>query len=279
MQFEFISVVQEARLTLITINRPDVLNALHPPAHRELATAFDAFQRDSSQWVAIVTGAGERAFCAGNDLKFRVAEGRERMPESGFAGLTARFDLDKPVLAAVNGLAVGGGFELALACDLIVADERAQFALPEVRVGLAALAGGLHRLPREIGLKAAMGIALTGRRVDAVEARQLGFVNEVAAAGTALDVARCWAGEILRGGPLAVRATKQTILRGLDEPGLSEALNLQGQYPAVSAMYASGDATEGPRAFAEKRVPRWQGEGFADDEPQCDCPALKGARP
>jgi len=279
MPYEFISVMQEARLTLIAINRPDVLNALHPPAHYEFAAAFDAFQRDTSQWVAIITGEGDRAFCAGNDLKFRVAEGRQRMPESGFAGLTARFDLDKPVLAAVNGLAVGGGFELALACDVIVADERAQFALPEVRVGLAALAGGLHRLPREIGLKAAMGIALTGRRIDAAEAQHLGLVNEVAPAGTSLDVVRRWAGEILRSGPLAVRATKQTILRGLDEPRLSEALRLQAQYPAVVAMYASGDATEGPRAFAEKRLPRWQGEQCADDESLRNCPVLKGTRP
>ncbi|MGF7136084.1 enoyl-CoA hydratase/carnithine racemase [Paraburkholderia sp. EB58] len=279
MPYEFISVMQEGRLTLITINRPGVLNALHPPAHHELATAFDAFQRDSSQWVAIITGAGDRAFCAGNDLKFRVAEGRQRMPQSGFAGLTARFELDKPVLAAVNGLAVGGGFELALACDVIVADERAQFALPEVRVGLAALAGGLHRLPREIGLKAAMGIALTGRRIDAAEAQHLGLVNEVAPTGTSLDVARRWAGEILLSGPLAVRATKQTILRGLDEPGLSEALRLQVQYPAVMAMYASEDATEGPRAFAERRLPRWQGEQRADDEPLRDCPKPRGAQP
>jgi enoyl-CoA hydratase/carnithine racemase len=279
MSYEFISVMQEARLTLITINRPDVLNALHPPAHHELAAAFDVFQRDTSQWVAIITGEGDRAFCAGNDLKFRVAEGRQRMPESGFAGLTARFDLDKPVLAAVNGLAVGGGFELALACDVIVADERAQFALPEVRVGLAALAGGLHRLPREIGLKAAMGIALTGRRIDAAEAQRFGLVSEVAQAGTSLDVARRWAGEILRSGPLAVRATKQTILRGLDEPGLSEALRRQVQYPAVVAMYASGDATEGPRAFAERRLPRWQGEQCADDESLRNCPMLKGASP
>jgi enoyl-CoA hydratase/carnithine racemase len=279
MQYEFISVVQEGRLTLVTINRPDVLNALHPPAHYELATAFDAFQRDSRQWVAIVTGAGERAFCAGNDLKFRVAAGRQRMPDSGFGGLTARFDLDKPVLAAVNGLAVGGGFELALACDLIVADERAQFALPEVRVGLGALAGGLHRLPREIGLKAAMGIALTGRRVDAAEANRLGFVNEVAPARTSVDVARRWADEILLGGPLAVRAAKQTILRGLDEPGLREALSLQGQYPAVLAMYASEDAIEGPRAFAEKRLPRWQGAQSADDGPMRGCRAQKGTLP
>jgi enoyl-CoA hydratase/carnithine racemase len=276
MRYEFISVEQEGHLTLITINRPGVLNALHPPAHHELATAFDVFQNDANQWVAIVTGAGERSFCAGNDLKFRVAEGRQRMPQSGFGGLTARFDLDKPVLAAVNGLALGGGFELALACDLIVADECAEFALPEVRVGLAALAGGLHRLPREIGLKAAMGIALTGRRVSAEEGSRLGFVNEVAPSKTSLDVARRWASEILRGGPLAVRATKQTILRGLDEPGLSEALSLQGQYPAVTTMYASEDALEGPQAFAEKRPPRWRGNVPPDAELPCGRVAQKG---
>ena len=260
MRYEFIAVAQEDRLTLITINRPEVLNALHPPAHHELAAAFDAFQADPNQWVAIVTGAGERAFCAGNDLKFRAAAGRQAMPESGFGGLTSRFDLEKPVLAAVNGIALGGGFELALACDLIVADVRAQFALPEVRVGLAALAGGLHRLPREVGLKKAMGIVLTGRRVDVAEGRRLGFVNEVAPEGTSLDIARRWAAEILQAGPLAVRATKQVIMRGLDEPGLNEALGRQKDYPAVVAMYASGDALEGPRAFSEKRPPRWQSE-------------------
>lgn len=266
MRYEFITVEQEERLTLITLNRPEVLNALHPQAHHELATAFDAFQADPNQWVAIVTGAGGRAFCAGNDLKFRAAAGRRQMPESGFGGLTARFDLDKPVIAAVNGMALGGGFELALACDLIVADERAHFALPEVKVGLAALAGGLHRLPRQIGLKAAMGIALTGRQVGAEEGSRLGFVNEVVPTGAVLDAARRWAADILRGGPLAVRAVKQTILRGLDEPGVSHALCNQKNYPAVIAMYASDDALEGPRAFAEKRLPRWECSRSAPQE-------------
>lgn len=277
MQYEFIHVVQEERLTLITLNRPDVLNALHPPAHHELSAAFDAFQADPDQWIAIVAGAGERAFCAGNDLKFRASAGRQPMPPSGFGGLTARFDLDKPVIAAVNGLALGGGFELALACDLIVADERAQFALPEVKVGLAALAGGLHRLPRQIGLKAAMGIALTGRYVSAQEGNDLGFVNEVAPAGEASSAARRWAADISRGGPLAIRAVKQTMLRGLDEPGVSNALLNQKNYPTVIAMYASDDALEGPRAFAEKRLPRWgrshgaepgDGDGGPGSEPR-----------
>ena len=181
------------------------------------------------------------------------------MPASGFAGLTSRFDLDKPVIAAVNGLALGGGFELALACDLVVADERAEFALPEVNVGLAALAGGLQRLPRQIGLKAAMGIALTGRRVRADEAYLLGCVNEVSGRGEALAAARRWAQLIVRAAPLAVRAAKQVMLRGLQEADVREAMAKQEGYPAVVGMRASQDAIEGPRAFSEGRAPRWLG--------------------
>lgn len=181
------------------------------------------------------------------------------MPASGFGGLTSRFDLDKPVIAAVNGLALGGGFELALACDLVVADESAEFALPEVNVGLAALAGGLQRLPRQIGLKAAMGIALTGRRVSADEAYLLGCVNEVNGQGEALQAARRWAQLIVRGAPLAVRAAKQVMLRGLQEADVRDAMAKQESYPAVVGMRASQDAIEGPRAFSEGRAPRWLG--------------------
>ena len=164
-EFEFCKVEREGRLTIVTMNRPDVMNALHPPANFELAKIFDQFAQDADQWVAIITGAGDRAFSAGNDLKYQAAGNPITVPPTGFAGLTSRFDLNKPVIAAVNGLAMGGGFEIALACDLIVAAETALFALPEPRVGLAALAGGLHRLPREIGMKKALGMILTGRRV------------------------------------------------------------------------------------------------------------------
>src|SRR5213078_3577939 len=133
-----------------------------------------------------------KAFCAGNDLKYHAeiqkkTGKRPVHPAKGFGGLANRFDLDKPVIAAVNGVAMGGGFEIALACDIIVADERAVFALPEVRVGLAALAGGVHRLPRTIGVKHALGMILTGRRVSAAEGASLGFVNEVVPAGTAVE--------------------------------------------------------------------------------------------
>ena len=156
------------------------MNALHPAANRELAAAFDEFAADPELWVAIITGAGDRAFSAGNDLKHQAMGGdMSGQPATGFAGLSARWDLDKPVIAAVNGVAMGGGFEIALACDLIIAAENALFALPEVRVGLAAMAGGLLRLPRTIGTKRAMGMILTGRRVPAREGLELGFVTDV----------------------------------------------------------------------------------------------------
>lgn len=257
--YQFIRVEREGPLTLVVLERPERLNALHPPAHHELASAFDAFAQDPGQWVVILTGAGDRAFCAGNDLHFRAEQGRQAMPASGFGGLTSRFDLDKPVIAAVNGLAAGGGFELALACDLVVATEQAHFSLPEPKVGLAALAGGLHRLPRQIGLKAAMGMALTGRRAVAAEAQRLGFVNEVVPVGQAVAAARRWAEQILALAPLAVRASKQTILTGLAQADLEQALREQDALPAVLRMRASGDAIEGPRAFAERRSPRWTG--------------------
>ena len=141
---KYSEVTKEGRLTVITINRPEVMNALHPPANVELSEAFDNFVSDPDQWVAIITGAGDKAFCAGNDLKYQASGGDMKgQPSSGFGGITSRFDNTKPIIAAVNGVAMGGGFEIALACDLIVAAENAVFSLPEPRVGLAAL-GGWH---------------------------------------------------------------------------------------------------------------------------------------
>ena len=170
---EFCRVERDGHLLQVTISRPEVMNAIHPPASFELSRVFDSFESDPDLWVAIVTGAGDKAFCAGNDLKYQAAGNKLEWPASGFGGLTSRFDGRKPVIAAVNGLAMGGGFEIVLACDIAVASEHAVFALPEPRVGLAALAGGLHRLPRQIGHKQAMGMLLTGRRVDAAEALRL----------------------------------------------------------------------------------------------------------
>ena len=255
---EFCRVEKEGRLTIVTIERPDVMNALHPPGNFELAEAFDDFATDPEQWVAIITGAGDRAFSAGNDLKYQASGGKMGGPKSGFAGLTARFDNSKPVIAAVNGLAMGGGFEIALACDLIIASENAIFALPEPRVGLAALAGGIHRLPREIGMKQAMGMLLTGRRVPASEGQQLGFVNEVVPQGQALMAAKQWATQILECAPISVRASKEAAMQGMAAESLEAAI--KGRYDQIAALYASEDFIEGPRAFSEKRAPNWKGK-------------------
>ena len=249
---------RDGNLFIITINRPEVMNALHPPANRELADAFDEFAADESAWVAIITGAGDRAFSAGNDLKHQALGGdMSGQPASGFAGLTNRYDLTKPVIAAVNGIAMGGGFEIALAADVIIAAESAIFALPEPRVGLAALAGGLHRLPRAIGTKQAMGMILTGRRVPASEGQSLGFVNEVVPAGEALAGARRWAQMMLECSPMSIRASKQAVYQGLEYAGVQAAS--AGSYDAVKAMVKSKDFIEGPLAFAQKRTPAWLG--------------------
>ncbi len=254
---EFCEIEREGHVLWVTINRPEVMNALHPPASSEMGKIFDEFESDPEQWIAVVTGKGDRAFSAGNDLKYQAAGGRIEMPTSGFGGLSHRFDCSKPIIAAVNGVAMGGGFEIALACDIIIASERAIFALPEPRVGLAALAGGLHRLPRQIPFKAAMGMILTGRRVDAREALSLGIANEVVPHDELIPATRKWIDQILECAPLSVRASKESVLKGLEHPTVQGALG--ARYEAVQMMVRSEDFTEGPRAFAEKRKPNWKG--------------------
>jgi crotonobetainyl-CoA hydratase len=258
MELKFSKVTRKGPITVVTLQRPEVYNALHIEAHFELNKVFDDFSADPEQWVAIVTGAGDKAFCAGNDLKWQAAGGKRGWDMGGFAGLTTRFDCDKPIIAAVNGVAMGGGFEIALACDLIIASENATFALPEPRVGLAALAGGLQRLPRQIGLKRAMGMILTARHVSAKEGFELGFVNEVVPAGEALAAAERWAETIAKNSPMSIRASKQAIRMGM-EVSLEKAMTDQREYPAVKAMAASQDYIEGPKAFSEKRAPKWLG--------------------
>ena len=257
-EYSFCRAARDGHILVVTIARPEVMNAVHRPASLELERIFDDFAADPDLWVAILTGEG-KAFCAGNDLKYQAQGHDTTQPRSGFGGITTRFDLTKPVIAAVDGLAMGGGFEIALACDLIVASENAVFALPEPRVGLAAMAGGLLRLPRQIPLKQALGMILTGRRVPASEGLRLGFVNEVVPAGEALAAARRWAQQIIEGSPMSVRASKEAVYRGLDADGVEAAFAAQRDWPAVKALHASEDRVEGPRAFAEKRKPQWKG--------------------
>lgn len=253
---EYCSIDKSDHIMTVTLERPDRLNALHPPANAELGDVFDDFADDDDMWVAIITGAG-RGFSAGNDLRYQ-AEGGERVPTpKGFAGLTSRFDLTKPVIAAVNGVSMGGGFEIALACDIIIASEKALFALPEPKVGLAALAGGLNRLPRQIGSKRALGMILTGRHVSAQEGLQLGFVNAVVPHDQLAQEARDWARQICACAPLSVRASKDVVYRSLDSASLED--SMKTQYESVKTMVASEDFIEGPKAFAEKRPPNWQG--------------------
>ena len=256
MTHQFCSVQDEGRIRIVTLNRPEVLNALHADANDELAAVWDEFAARDDLWVGIITGAGERAFSAGNDLKVQAAGRRRPNGPNGFAGITSRFDLFKPMIAAVNGWAMGGGFETALACDIIIAAENALFALPEPRVGLIAGGGGVHRLPRMIPMKKAMGMILTGRRVSAREGFELGFVTEVVAEGQALTAAKRWAAQILEYSPKAVRASKQASYRGLDEQKLETAMRTV--YPAQQENIKSQDYIEGPKTFAEKRKPDWR---------------------
>ena len=255
---EYCRIERDAGLLVITLQRPEVLNALHLPAHVELSRIFDDYAADPALRVAIVTGSGERAFCVGTDLKSLAKTGNYDYPRGGFAGITKRFDLWKPVIAAVNGLCLGGGMEILAACDIAVASEHAQFGLPEPLVGLAALGGGaLQRLARQIAMKDAMALALTGKRIDAAEARRIGLVSEVVPQVEVMARARALAGEILACAPLAVQATKQAMLMSFDEANLERAMHTR--YPAEAVMLASQDAIEGPLAFAEKRKPNWTG--------------------
>lgn len=262
MGYQFARYEKKGRIAYITIDRPEVMNAVHREANAELTEIFDEFKQDEAVWIAIVTGAGERAFSAGNDLKATAAANAAGVrpvaqPDRPifFGGLIGN-PCNKPLIAAVNGVAVGGGFEIALACDLIIAAEHARFGLPEPRVGLVAGAGGMHRLPQQIPLKQAMGLLLTGRLIDAREAYRLGLVNEVVPAAELLATAERWAGEILECAPLSVRITKESALAGL---ALSVEEAMQQDRQRLEQLQRSEDYVEGPRAFAEKRKPQWVG--------------------
>ena len=257
---QFIRVENQGRVTTITLNRPEVLNAINHQMHEELQQGLDAFAADPDQFICVVTGAGERAFCVGSDLKAAAAGATPRQyPKNGYAGLIERFDLTKPVVASVNGLALGGGFEIVLACDIVIASQRASFGLPEPRVGAVALGGGLHRLARQIGLKKAMGCILTCSRMSADDGFALGYVNEVVAPDQLATATARWCDEILKGAPLSIRASKEAVMQGLDEPSLQAAIAHQKNYPGFVAWTAADDTREGLQAFVEKRAPVWKG--------------------
>ena len=250
----------------ITLDRPEAMNSLNPQLRWELSKHFDEVEQNDDIWIAVVTGAGDKAFCAGADLKHRAIE-RDATNEQREAWrkmvddslpLTERWHFPKPVIAMVNGFALGGGLELAMSCDIIVAADHAELGLPEPRRGLIAGAVGVHRLPRQIPLKAAMGYMLTGRHMTAQRAYELGLVTEVVPASRLREVVEQeWLPDILRCAPLAVRATKQAAMRGLDHP-LAQAFYTP--YEAEKLRLRSEDSIEGPRAFAEKRTPVWKGK-------------------
>lgn len=249
----------------LTMNRPEALNSFNPDLRWELSQRLDEVESRGEIWLLVITGAGGRAFSAGADLKHRARERtatdeerrRWNRMSAEAKSLTERWFFPKPVIAKVNGYALGGGLELAMSCDIIIASDRSQFGLPEPRRGLIAGAAGVHRLPRQIGLKPAMGFLLTGRHMSAQRAYELGLINEVVASEQLDEVVESYVEDILKCAPLSVRATKEAAMRGLDMP-LAQAFYTK--YESEVKRQNSSDAIEGPRAFAEKRQPDWHGK-------------------
>lgn len=240
----------------ITLNRPDALNSLNAKACFEFSDILDRFAQDDSQRVAIITGSGDKAFCAGHDL---IEDFNEPMPDTGWAGLSHRSGLNKPLIAAVNGFALGGGWELAMLCDVVVADPRASFGLPEPKVGFAALGGGARLLPHRVPHHIAMGLLLTGRSMSAEDAARLGLVNEISAPGKVLETARSWAEDMLSCAPLALQMSKRVALASADPASLRVPLQ-KLEIELTDELIQSRDSQEGMAAFKEKRAPVWTGQ-------------------
>ncbi len=245
---------RRGRVRLITINRPDQRNAVNAAVAAGIAAALDELDADPELSVGVITGAG-KGFCAGMDLKAFVAGERPFIEGRGFAGITQR-SADKPLIAAIEGFAVAGGLEVALACDLIVASRGARLGIPEVKRGLVAAGGGLLRLPRTLPRNVAMELALTGDPIEADRAYELGLVNRLAEPGEALAAALDLAETIAANGPLALAATKQILVQSADWP---DSEFFERQAPFRDSAFNSEDAREGATAFAERRDPVWKG--------------------
>jgi enoyl-CoA hydratase len=251
---EKVLVEDRGAVTIITINRPEAKNAIDAEVARGLAAAADRLEANADLAVGVLTGAGE-TFCAGFDLKAFLRGETATIPGRGFGGIT-EFARRKPLIAAVEGWALAGGWELVLACDLVVASETARFGFPEVKRGLVAAGGGLVRLPRRMPYLIAMEIALTGDPLAAARAAGFGLINQLVAPGTALESAITLAETVAANAPLAVQASREIVRSAQDGP---EADGFANQKPIVAPVFASEDAKEGALAFKEKRVPKWAG--------------------
>src|SRR2546426_4543192 len=254
---------QKDRVVTITMNRPEVMNAIDPETHEALVAAWTRFRDDDSAWVAILTGAGDKAFSAGADLKkmipgaFGGSRGYNPVSHTslGLGGITRGLPIWKPMIAAINGFCLAGGLEQALACDLRIAAPHASFGLTEVRWAIIPGAGGTQRLPRAVPLAKAMEMILMAKTLTAEEALRYGLVNAVVPLAELMPTARKWAEAICGLGPLAVRAAKEAIVRGLTMP-LADGLRLEAFLSGT--LRGTEDAVEGPKAFAEKRKPNFQ---------------------
>ncbi|HZP55997.1 MAG TPA: enoyl-CoA hydratase-related protein [Dehalococcoidia bacterium] len=261
--YEKILYEKRGRIAVVTINRPDRMNAIDPQTSAELHEAWCDFRDDDALWVGIFTGAGEKAFSAGNDLvamsqaqQQGAASTAAAYSRAPFGGITRNFECWKPIIAAINGYCLAGGLEMALACDIRIAAEHATFGLPEVTRAIIPGAGGTQRLPRTIAPNLALELILTGGRFDAQWALRTGLVNRVVPAERVMPACLELAEKICENGPLAVRLAKEAVVRGLSLP-LDEGLRLENEQSRK--VLASEDAREGPLAFAQKRKPEYKG--------------------